>query len=159
MTILFFYYSLTYFIHIELELEKYFFYVIRSIRGKNGILHSITNTEKLKKYMIKWDSIIMVIMFWDLLMFDQCFLSPQVKRSVIISNKHSIYKLPQELQNDLRIRILGNLEISVKPENLIELYWLYVLAMSRTRLRVNPHSIVAWMSRNSLLEAGAKSEV
>ena len=25
-------------------------------------------------------------------------------------------------------------------------------------LRVNPHSIVAWMSRNSLLEAGAKSE-
>ena len=31
--------------------------------------------------------------------------------------------------------------------------------MSRTRFRVNPHSIVAWMSRNSLLEAGAKSEV
>ena len=25
--------------------------------------------------------------------------------------------------------------------------------------RVNPHSIVAWMSRNSLLEAGAKSKV
>ena len=24
--------------------------------------------------------------------------------------------------------------------------------------RVNPHSIVAWMSKNSLLEAGAKSE-
>ena len=24
--------------------------------------------------------------------------------------------------------------------------------------RVNPHSIVGWMSRNSLLEAGAKSE-
>ena len=37
-------------------------------------------------------------------------------------------------------------------------YWLYVLVMSRTRFRVNPHSIVAWMSRNSLLEAGAKSE-
>ena len=37
--------------------------------------------------------------------------------------------------------------------------WLYVLVMSRTRFRVNPHSIVAWMSRNSLLEAGAKSEV
>ena len=30
--------------------------------------------------------------------------------------------------------------------------------MSRTCFRVNPHSIVAWMSRNSLLEAGAKSE-
>ena len=36
--------------------------------------------------------------------------------------------------------------------------WLYVLVMSRTRLRVNPHSIVAWMSRNYLLEAGMKSE-
>ena len=36
--------------------------------------------------------------------------------------------------------------------------FLYLLVMSRTRLRVNPHSIVAWMSRNSLLEAGAKSE-
>ena len=33
-----------------------------------------------------------------------------------------------------------------------------LLVMSRTRFRVNPHSIVAWMPRNSLLEAGAKSE-
>ena len=33
---------------------------------------------------------------------------------------------------------------------------LYVLVMSRTRLRVNSHSIVAWMSRNSLLESDAK---
>ena len=38
-------------------------------------------------------------------------------------------------------------------------HWLYVLVMSRTRFRVNRHSIVPWMSRNSLLEAGAKSEV
>ena len=37
--------------------------------------------------------------------------------------------------------------------------WLYVFVMSRTRLRVNPHSIVAWMSRKSLLKARAKSEV
>ena len=28
--------------------------------------------------------------------------------------------------------------------------WLYVLVMSRKRFRVNTHSIVAWMSRNSL---------
>ena len=35
---------------------------------------------------------------------------------------------------------------------------LYVLVMSRTRFRVNPLSIVAWMSRNSLIEASAKSE-
>ena len=39
------------------------------------------------------------------------------------------------------------------------IHWLYVLFMSRTRFRVNPYSIVAWMSRNSLLEAGAISKV
>ena len=36
---------------------------------------------------------------------------------------------------------------------------LYVFVMSRTRFRVDPHSIVAWVSRNSLLKAGAKSAV
>ena len=40
----------------------------------------------------------------DILMFDKIFVSPQVKRIVIISNKHGIYELP----NDLRIRTLGN---------------------------------------------------
>ena len=34
-----------------------------------------------------------------------------------------------------------------------------VIIISRTRLRVNLHSIVAWMSRNSLLETGTISEV
>ena len=38
-------------------------------------------------------------------------------------------------------------------------YFLYVLIMSRTCFGVNSHSIVAWMSRNSLLEAGTKSEL
>ena len=37
--------------------------------------------------------------------------------------------------------------------------WLFVLIMSRTHFGVNPHSIVAWMSRNSLLETDAMSEV
>ena len=37
--------------------------------------------------------------------------------------------------------------------------WLCVLIMLHTRFRVNPHSIVAWMLRNSLLEASAKSEI
>ena len=30
--------------------------------------------------------------------------------------------------------------------------WLYVLVISHTRFRVNPHSIVAWISRNWNLE-------
>ena len=37
--------------------------------------------------------------------------------------------------------------------------WLYVIIMSRKGLRVNLHSIVAWMSKNSLLKTGAISEV
>ena len=40
--------------------------------------------------------------------FYQIFLSPQVKRSVIISNKYSIYLLLHELHNELRLMILGN---------------------------------------------------
>ena len=46
-------------------------------------------------------------------MFYQIFLSPQVKRSAIISNKNGIYKLPHELPNDLRLRILENLKTSL----------------------------------------------
>ena len=37
--------------------------------------------------------------------------------------------------------------------------WLYVLIMSYTRFWVNLHSILTWMSRNSLLETGTISEV
>ena len=45
---------------------------------------------------------------WDLLMFCQIFLSLQVKRCAIITDKHRIYELPHELPNDLRLRILEN---------------------------------------------------
>ena len=54
---------------------------------------------------------ILVITFWDFLMFYHIFLSSQLKRNVIISNKHGIYELPHEFPNDLRLRILGNQEI------------------------------------------------
>ena len=37
-------------------------------------------------------------------MFDEIFLSPQVKRIMINSNKHGIYELP----NDLRLKTLEN---------------------------------------------------
>ena len=36
-------------------------------------------------------------------MFFQMFLSPQVKGSAIISNKHGIYKLPYVLANNFRL--------------------------------------------------------
>ena len=54
-------------------------------------------------------------------MFDQVFVSPQVKRIVIISNKYGIYELPHEFPNDVRLRTLGNKEISRISQNLIEL--------------------------------------
>ena len=41
---------------------------------------------------------ILVIIFWDFLMFYQIFLLPQVKRIVIISNKHGMYELSNELR-------------------------------------------------------------
>ena len=55
-------------------------------------------------------------------MFDKTFLSPQVKQSVIISNKHCIYELPHELLNDLGFRILENWKKLEKSINFIE--WL-----------------------------------
>ena len=50
----------------------------------------------------------MDIIFWEFLLLYQIFFSPQVQRSVIISNKHGICELPDELPKDLRLRILGN---------------------------------------------------
>ena len=47
----------------------------------------------------------MVVIFWELVMFYEIFLSPQVEQSVILSNKHGIYELPHELPNDLRFII------------------------------------------------------
>ena len=41
-------------------------------------------------------------------MFYKIFLSPQVKEWAIITYKHGIYELSDELPNDLRLRILGN---------------------------------------------------
>ena len=48
------------------------------------------------------------IILWEFLIFYQIFLSPQVKWCAIITYKHGIYELPQELPNDFRLRILVN---------------------------------------------------
>ena len=47
-------------------------------------------------------------------MFYDTFLSPQVKQCGIITYKHGIYELPQELPNNLRLRILGNIRKVLK---------------------------------------------
>ena len=50
----------------------------------------------------------MVIIFCNFLMFNQIFVTQKVKRSVIITKKLIIVKLPHKLPNDLRLRTLGN---------------------------------------------------
>ena len=52
-------------------------------------------------------------------MVEQNFLSPQVKRSVIISNKLVYDKMPQELPYDLRLRKLGNVRKISKLDRII----------------------------------------
>ena len=60
---------------------------------------------KSDRYDINRPTVIEIIL-WDFLMLYQIFLLPQVKRSAIISNKQGVYEVPQELPNDLRLRIL-----------------------------------------------------
>ena len=59
-------------------------------------------------------------------MFDQFFLSAQMKRNLIIINKYGIYELPHEFPNDLRLRILGNW----KYQENIKILWNYSLLPS-----------------------------
>ena len=55
-------------------------------------------------------------------MFYESFVSPQVKRIVIISNKHGIFKFPHDLPNNVRLRTLGDYqELSRISQNFIEL--------------------------------------
>ena len=55
-----------------------------------------------------------VIIFRDFLIFYEVFLSPQVTRGVVVSNKNGIYKLRP---NDLKLRILENQDIPRKSQN------------------------------------------
>ena len=57
-------------------------------------------------------------------MVEQFFLSPQVKQSVIISNKYSMYELPHELQNisgkfQTFIELLLSAQSSSQNENFV----------------------------------------
>ena len=50
-------------------------------------------------------------------MFEEIFLPPQVKRSLIISNKLVHNKGPDKRSNDVRVRILRDQEISGISQN------------------------------------------
>ena len=53
-------------------------------------------------------------------MFYQILFSAQVEHSAIITYKNVINELPHELLNNLRLRILGNFEMSANCLSLIE---------------------------------------
>ena len=63
----------------------------------------------------------MAIILWEFWLLYQIFFLSQVKRSVIISNKHGIYGSPHQFPNNLSLLILENLERSEKSQNFIEL--------------------------------------
>ena len=52
----------------------------------------------------------MDIIFRDFFMFDQIFLSPQVKQSVIINKKHGMYVLHSALLNNLKVKNLFHIK-------------------------------------------------
>ena len=54
------------------------------------------------KIKLKFDTDSHFHNIFRLFMFYQIFVSPLVKRCAIITYKHGIYQLPQELPNDLR---------------------------------------------------------
>ena len=85
---------------------------LKGMRAINGVQHQVTT--KLKSWLGDCNGLVRII--W-LIVFDQIFLSSQVKWSVIVRIKYGIYELPK----GLRLRTLGNCEISRKSENFIEL--------------------------------------
>ena len=97
----------------ELEIEGYD--LVRSDRSRRvrGVACFVKNSisyNRKPNFCINMESTfieiflpaIIVIIFWDFLMFYQILLSPQVKRYTIITYKHGIYEFPHELPNDLR---------------------------------------------------------
>ena len=66
------------------------------------ILFSTGLYESAFFYIIFWKTTIMFIIFWDFLMVEQIFISPQVKWSLIISKKTGTYELCHELPSDLK---------------------------------------------------------
>ena len=69
------------------------------------------------QYFIGLETAIMAIVFWDFIFYHN-FLPTRLKQNEHGSNKH---KLPYKLPNNLRLEILGNLEISAKSQNVREL--------------------------------------
>ena len=91
----------------------------------------------------------MFVIFWDFLIVERIFLSPQKKRSMIISNKHGIHELLHEFINKLRLIMLGNLEILGKSQNFKELLPSAYFFSSNKNL-VNTSEKISWKTETKL---------
>ena len=83
-------------------------------------------------------------------MFYQIFLSPQVKRSTIISYKQGKYELPHELLNDLRLKSLPTKQNQHQKYHILR--WSPQLKIShhyRTKTRTNTLPNPFWKMENS----------
>ena len=95
--------------------------LITSFTGKTYFIHFLLKwhlNDGCGRYVIL--SRISFIIFSDFSMFYQILVSPQVKRWAIITYRHGIYELTNDLPNGLRLTILGNQEILEKCLNVIE---------------------------------------
>ena len=74
----------------------------------------------------------------DFLIVYQIFFSPKVKRSVLISNEHSICELPHELSNNLRLAY----NMGIISEDLLTVYQIFFSPQVKRRALIsNEHSI------------------
>ena len=85
---------------IDPETLQHYLIIIKTLKR-------ISNDNKItwhgSSIYVRMSPTILVVILWDVLVFAQISLSPQVKRSVIISNKIGLYKLPHKMTNDLNL--------------------------------------------------------
>ena len=81
---------------------------VLTLRFKSSIVLMVTIDAAIPLVIWLFETAVFFTLFWDFLMFCQFFLSRQANRCAIITYKDSIYQLPQERGNYLRLRILGN---------------------------------------------------
>ena len=67
--------------------------VLKKIKGDNQVIFDMFVKPSIFSGRLR-EATVIDIKLWGFLMLYQIFLSPQVKRSAIISNKHGIYELP-----------------------------------------------------------------
>ena len=142
--------------------------------------HKLARNRKLNHLakLVKWLACVASTYLYRA--FDCMFLSCDVRISECI---HTLY-LPQYqgtpyskqarylkfkwLQQDKNPKPLNSLtntqtfgQIILLCFECLSVRWIlmYILGMSRTHFRVDPHSIFAWISRNSLLQTGTISKV